>query len=424
MPTKLQAIRGMGDVLMDETPIWQHVEREIGATFAQYGYREIRLPIVEKTALFARSIGEQSDIVSKEMYSFSDRNNDSLTLRPEATAGCVRAGVEHGLLHNQIQRLWYMGPMFRHERPQKGRRRQFHQAGAETYGLAGPDIDAELIRMCAKLWQRLHIKGLRLELNSLGSPAAREGYRAKLVEYFSAHMDQLDEDGRKRIESNPLRILDSKNQATSDLIANAPGIIEHLDQESKQHFSGLCKALDKHQLAYQVNPRLVRGLDYYNKTVFEWISDDLGAQGTVCGGGRYDGLVNQFGGRDTPAAGFAIGLERLITLADNSATTINNKPHVYFIPTDETTIDQSIALSESLRDQIPELRVLMHCGTGSLKSRFKQADQSGAAIALILGGAELNKQSVGVKLLRKNQDQTEIAWEALPTFLRQRLFQT
>jgi len=412
----------MRDILMDETPMWQQIEREISQVLSQYGYREIRLPIVEKTEVFTRSIGEQTDIVSKEMYSFKDRNNDSLTLRPEGTASCVRAGIEHGLFHNQIQRLWYMGPMFRHERPQKGRQRQFHQVGVETYGLPGPDIDAELILLCARLWQRLGINGLRLELNTLGTSDARSKYRDKLVEYFSAHSEQLDADSRKRLELNPLRILDSKNPDMADLIAGAPSILEHLDEGSEQHFTALKQLLDAAKINYQVNPRLVRGLDYYDKTVFEWISNDLGAQGTVCAGGRYDGLVAQFGGQATPAIGFAIGLERLIELADISRFELSSQPHAYFILASDTAISKGIALSESLRSQLPALRILMHCGGGSFKSQFKKADKSGAQLALILGDDELAKQTVGVKFLRENQDQAEISWEELPNFLSQRFF--
>ena len=421
MPDRLQAIRGMHDILMEKTPIWQYIERTISAVVAQYGYREIRLPVVEKTEVFSRCIGTQTDIVSKEMYSFADRNGDSLTLRPEGTAGCVRAGIEHGLFHNQVQRLWYMGPMFRHERPQKGRQRQFHQAGVETYGFSGADIDAELIVLCAKLWQRLGIGGLVLELNSLGSRETRAAYRNKLVEYFSAHRDRLDDDSRKRLEANPLRILDSKNPDMADLLADAPHISAYLDDESKQHFAELRDFLNERQIAYTVNPRLVRGLDYYDKTVFEWISRDLGAQGAVCAGGRYDGLVDQLGGPAVPAAGFAIGLERLVELVDESAAAIESAPHIYFIPAGKNTIHKGMELCESLRDRMPGIRIVMHCGGGSLKSRFRKADKSGAEIALILGDDELDRKSFGVKNLRKKQQQTEVCWDTLPEFLCRQL---
>ncbi|MDO9372294.1 MAG: histidine--tRNA ligase, partial [Gammaproteobacteria bacterium] len=315
----IQAIRGMNDILPQQTPYWAFVEDRTRTLLTACGYAEIRLPLVEFTELFTRSIGAVTDIVEKEMYTFADRNGDSLTLRPEGTAGCVRAAIEHGLLHNQTQRLWYQGAMFRHERPQKGRYRQFHQIGVETYGFSGPDIDAELILLSARLWRMLGLTGLTLQINSLGTHAARVAYRIELVRYFSTHHHALDEDSQRRLHTNPLRILDSKNPALQALIEGAPRLADHLDEESRVHFAGLCATLDRAGVAYQVNPRLVRGLDYYDRTVFEWVTDRLGAQGTVCAGGRYDTLVEQIGGRPTPAIGFALGMERLVALLMDAA---------------------------------------------------------------------------------------------------------
>ncbi len=413
---KLQAVRGMHDILMHDTPRWQFLEKTIRDLLDQYSYQEIRLPIVEKTELFKRSIGDNTDIVSKEMYSFDDRNDSSLTLRPEGTAGCVRAGIEHGLFHNQTQRLWYSGPMFRHERPQKGRQRQFHQIGVEAFGFNGPDIDAEQILMCARLWKALNLNDINLEINSLGTTESRLKYRAILVEYFSSHKGQLDEDSLVRLEQNPLRILDSKNPDMQSLIQGAPTLDEHLDTESADHFAALREILDGAEIEYTVNPRLVRGLDYYGKTVFEWISNQLGAQGTVCAGGRYDGLVEHHGASATPAVGFAIGLERLIELA-NFENIPNNAPHIYLLISGEQAIKPGMLLAEQLRNQIPSIKILSHCGGGSFKSQFKKADKSGAQLALILGEDELQKNQLTIKYLRTNEPQTVINWSELANFL-------
>ena len=413
---KLQAVRGMHDILMQDTPRWQFLEETIKNILNQYGYQEIRLPIVEKTELFKRSIGDNTDIVSKEMYSFDDRNDSSLTLRPEGTAGCVRAGIEHGLFYNQTQRLWYAGPMFRHERPQKGRQRQFHQIGIEAFGFNGPDIDAEQILMCARIWQALGLKELSLEINSLGTTESRTAYRKILVDYFSAHKDQLDDDSLVRLEQNPLRILDSKNPEMKSLIAAAPTLDEHLDAESADHFAGLKEILDDAGLQYSVNPRLVRGLDYYGKTVFEWISNQLGAQGTVCAGGRYDGLVEHHGAAATPAVGFAIGLERLMELASFEKMA-NNAPHVYLLISGEKAVKPGLLLAEQLRSNITDIRILSHCGGGSFKSQFKKADKSGAELALILGEDELENNQLTVKYLRSDEPQTIVKWAELAEFL-------
>jgi histidyl-tRNA synthetase len=408
----IQAVRGMNDIPPEDTPYWQRLEAEIRGLLAAYGYQEIRFPILEKTELFKRSIGEVTDIVEKEMYSFEDRNGDSLTLRPEGTASCVRAGIQNGLLHNQVQRLWYMGPMFRHERPQKGRYRQFHQVGVETFGMSGPDLDAELILMTARLWQRLGLTDLELQLNSLGTSEARAAYRRQLVDYFSAHQEQLDEDSRRRLETNPLRILDSKNPALRDLIAVAPKLTEHLDAESRAHFDALCGILDAAGVAYRLNPCLVRGLDYYSRTVFEWVTDRLGAQGTVCAGGRFDALVEQLGGKPTPAAGFAMGLERLLELVREQLRP-DHAPHAYLVLVGDTAQRQGLVLAERLRDAVPGLRLLSHCGGGSFKSQFKRADKSGAAVALVLGDDEVAQGTVGVKYLRVDQPQQNLAQAAL-----------
>lgn len=422
MAEPLKAVRGMHDILPETTPVWQFVERTIIAILQRYGYQEIRLPVLERTELFERSIGEETDIVSKEMYTFTDRSGESLTLRPEGTAGGVRAGLEHGLFHNTSRRLWYMGPMFRHERPQKGRTRQFHQIGVEAFGLAGPDVDAELIIMCARFWRELGLDGLQLEINTLGTPESRQEYRRVLTEYFRDHKDSLDEDSRRRLDSNPLRILDSKNKAMQALIEAAPAMTDYLDRESLDHFTRLRQLLDAAGVAYRVNPRLVRGLDYYNRTVFEWLTDKLGAQGTVCAGGRYDGLVEYFGGKPTPATGFAMGLERLIGLLEKSGATYDTPlPHVYFIVAGEAAVDDAIRLAEECRERLPALRLLMHCGGGSLKSQFKKADKSGADIAVILGDDELQRRVVAVKPLRIDSEQVEVDWQALPGALEQML---
>ena len=418
MSAAIQPIRGMNDILPDATPVWQWVESRAREVFATFGYRELRIPIVERTELFSRSIGEVTDIVEKEMYSFQDRNGDHLSLRPEATASCVRAAITNGLIHNQQQRLWYAGPMFRYERPQKGRYRQFHQLGAEALGFAGPDIDAELILMSARLWRVLGLEGLQLELNSLGTAASRQAYRALLVEYFAAHRDALDEDSRRRLEQNPLRILDSKNPEMQALVAAAPAITDHLDDESAAHFEQLKASLDAAGVAYRVNPRLVRGLDYYSRTVFEWLTDRLGAQSAVCSGGRYDGLVEQLGGRPTPAIGWALGMERLVELVQEHAPA-PPAPHGYLVPVGAAAQAAALALAESLRDALPGLRLLTHCGGGSLKAAMKRADKSGAALALILGDEELAAGRVLVKPLRSQDAQEVMEREALAARLRE-----
>jgi histidyl-tRNA synthetase len=408
----------MNDILPDVTPYWQAVEKTLKDVLAGYGYQEIRFPIVEKTELFCRSIGEVTDIVEKEMYTFADRNGDNLTLRPEGTAGCVRAAMENGLL-NQTQRLWYMGPMFRHERPQKGRYRQFHQIGVEAYGFSGPDIDAEMILMTARLWKRLGLTGVTLQINSLGSTQARLAYRDTLVGYYEAHKDELDEDSQRRLYSNPLRILDSKNPAMQALNDAAPKLLEHLDEESKADFAALCATLDNAGISYEINPRLVRGLDYYGKTVFEWVTSHLGSQGTVCAGGRYDGLVAQLGGKAATAIGFAIGLERLIALLEaTEALPEISGVDVYLVAVGEAAAKQSLLLAEQLRDQIPGIKLITHCGGGSFKNQFKRADRSGARWTLILGEDEIAKQVIGVKAMATGEQDT-IAWNALAEYLQQ-----
>ena len=421
MSKAIQAIRGMNDLLPEALSLWQRIEQVAESVLTEYGYREIRFPIIEKTELYKRSIGEVTDIVEKEMYTFEDRNGDSLTLRPEGTAGCVRAGVENGLLHNQTQRLWYAGPMFRHERPQKGRYRQFHQIGVEAFGIGTPDIDAELILVTARLWRLLGIRGLELQINSLGTPAARARYRQVLVEYLRGHHETLDEDSRRRLDSNPLRVLDSKNPAMQALISAAPSLHEHLDDESRHHFEQLCAYLQAANIAYRVNPRLVRGLDYYTRTVFEWVTTELGAQGTVCAGGRYDGLVEILGGQSTPAAGFALGLERLAELAAlQQVAGADRPPQVYVAPLGDGNIaQQGLVLAEQLRDA--GLRVELHCGGGSLKSQLKRADRSGARYALLLGETELASGQVSVKNLRVEEPQQQVGYSDVAVLLRARL---
>ena len=418
---KIQAIRGMNDLLPEQSSIWQYFEGTVQSLMQRYGYAEIRTPIVEQTALFARSIGEVTDIVEKEMYTFEDRNGDSLTLRPEGTASCVRAAMEHGLLHNQTQRLWYQGPMFRHERPQKGRYRQFHQVGLEAFGLDGPDIDAEVILLSARLWRELGLLDhVTLELNSLGSNEARAAYRDRLVAYFEQHRDQLDEDSLRRLTSNPLRILDSKNPDMAPMLADAPRLMDHLDDESREHFEQLTRMLEAAGIDYTINPRLVRGLDYYCRTVFEWTTTALGSQGTVCAGGRYDGLVEQLGGKPTPAVGFAMGIERLVLLLQ----TLELVPHsaldeldVYLLPMDDGATGSAMLLAEQLRTTLPSLRLQLHCGGGSFKSRIKKADKSGARLALLLGEDELANDRVSLKFLREARDQQSLSRGSLGTEL-------
>ncbi len=398
----------MNDCLPTQSPLWQKVEGVVKNVISAYGYSEVRMPIVEMTHLFSRAIGEVTDVVEKEMYTFEDRNGDSLTLRPEGTAGCVRSGIENGLLYNQEQRLWYMGPMFRHERPQKGRYRQFHQCGVEVFGLDGPDVDAELIMMTARLWRELGIaQHVRLELNSIGSLEARANYRTALIDYLEQYQNALDEDCKRRMYTNPLRVLDSKNPDVQAILGDAPQLSDYLDAESKQHFTGLCELLDAAGIEYTVNQRLVRGLDYYNRTVFEWITESLGSQGTVCGGGRYDGLVEQLGGKPTPAVGFAMGLERLVLMMETLGNTdVRRSVDVYMVTAGEGTMMAGMKLAEQLREQVPGLRVMTHFGGGNFKKQFKRADKVGAAIALVLGEDEVAAQTVVVKDLAGGEQNT------------------
>jgi histidyl-tRNA synthetase len=405
----IQAIRGMNDYLPADTALWQRIEGVLKQTLASYGYSEIRLPLVEQTPLFKRAIGEVTDVVEKEMYTFDDRNGESLTLRPEGTAGCVRAGIEHGLLYNQEQRLWYMGPMFRYERPQKGRYRQFYQIGVEVFGLQGPDIDAELIMLNARWWKALGIfEHVRLELNSIGSLEARAHYRDALVAFLEQHKEVLDEDCKRRMYSNPMRVLDSKNPDVQQLLNDAPQLGDYLDDESREHFSGLCALLDDAGISYTVNQRLVRGLDYYNRTVIEWVTDSLGSQGTVCGGGRYDGLVEQLGGRATPAVGFAMGMERLVLLvqAVNPEFEPTSNVDVYVIASGQGVQSAAMQLAEKLRDEAPELRLMTNFGGGNFKKQFARADKWGARVALVLGEDEVKAGQVVIKDLRRGEQQT------------------
>ena len=422
---KIQAIRGMNDILPEQSPVWQYVEATVRNVLAQYGYQEIRMPVVEQTVLFKRSIGEVTDIVEKEMYTFEDRNGDSLTLRPEGTAGCVRAAEQHGLLYNQTRRLWYTGPMFRHERPQKGRYRQFHQIGVECFGMAGPDIDAELLILTARLWRDLGLaEHTRLEINSIGSAEARGQFRAALVSYLNDYVDELDEDSKRRLETNPLRILDSKDGRTREILKDAPVLDDYLDDESRDHFQTLRAILDAAGVSYTVNSGLVRGLDYYGKTVFEWVTDSLGAQGTVCAGGRYDGLVEQLGGKPTVAVGFAMGLERLILLLetlDLVPATVNGNADVYITAMGERAVAPALELAESLRNELPDAIIVSHCGGGSFKSQMKKADKSGAKYTLILGDNELDAGTVGVKPMRSDEDQQDISRSELASALKKAL---
>ncbi len=428
----IQSIRGMHDILPDNTPIWQYFESTVRQLLGSYGYHEIRMPVVEQTDLFKRAVGEVTDIVEKEMYTFEDRQDTekgepplSLALRPEGTAGCVRAGIQSGLIFNQQQRLWYTGPMFRGERPQKGRYRQFHQVGVETFGITGPDIDAELIALGARLWKQLGLQNIRLELNSLGTLQARLAYRQLLVDYFSAHTDQLDEDSQRRLHTNPLRILDTKNPAMKTLVAGAPSLHDHLDSESAQHFAELKSLLDGMGIPYTINPRLVRGLDYYSRTVFEWVTDELGSQGTVCAGGRYDGLVEQLGGRTTPACGFAMGVERLILLLETQQRQPKPPlPDIYFIAAGEKAIPHSLVIAEQLRDALPHLRLVTNCGGGGFKPQMKRADKSQARFALILGEDELARGEIGLKSLRDSGEQITLPLSDLANHLRQSIEKT
>ncbi len=400
---KLQAIRGMNDLLPSESPVWQYFENKVKGVLAQYGYQEIRMPILEQTELFKRSIGEVTDIVEKEMYTFNDRNGDSLTLRPEGTACCVRAAEQHGLLYNQTQRLWYAGPMFRHERPQKGRYRQFHQIGVECFGFKGPDIDAELIMMTARLWQELGLlEHVSLEINSLGLPEERARFKEELVAYLSNHTDDLDEDSLRRLETNPLRILDSKNLKTQEILQRAPKLSDYYGEESRSDFASLLGLLDLLGIKYSVNNGLVRGLDYYSKTVFEWVTTALGAQGTICAGGRYDGLVAQLGGKSTPGVGFAMGVERLVLLLQElNLIPEDSQKHIdiFVIASGEGTLNKAFEVSEEIRTKTT-LKVLQNAGGGSFKSQMKKADKSGAFVAIIIGEHELNTDQIIVKALK------------------------
>lgn len=419
MVSSIKAIRGMNDILPSEAYRWIHFEQVIHQWLASYGYRNIRTPILEQTDLFVRSIGEVTDIVEKEMYTFTDQlNNDSLTLRPEGTASCVRAAIEHNLLYGGPQRLYYFGPMFRHERPQKGRYRQFHQVGVEALGYGGPDVDAELIIMCSRLWKLLGISDLRLEIGTLGNSEARAAYRIHLLEYLENHRNKLDEDSLRRLHTNPLRILDSKNSVLQEIIENAPKLIEHLDAESKNHFDELQAILRDQGIAFTINLRLVRGLDYYNRTVFEWVTDQLGAQGTVCAGGRYDGLVEQIGGKSAPACGFAMGVERLLALMDQQdSAEAQFNPDCYIVHQGENTRDYAWKCAEFLRDK--GLDVVLHCGGGNFKTQMKKADTSGAYYALIIGDEEVKTNQITVKSLRRISEQARLNLDDVVRFIKQ-----
>ena len=409
MAKNIQAIRGMNDCSPTESPLWQWIEGQVRQILSSYGYSEVRMPIVESTPLFARAIGEVTDVVSKEMYTFWD-NDEQLTLRPEGTAGCVRAAIEHGWIYNNEQRLWYMGPMFRHERPQKGRYRQFHQAGVEVFGIATPEIDAELIILTARLWKALGIdQHVSLQLNSIGSLEARANYRSALVAFLENHQDLMSEEEKERLVKNPLRILDTKNQALQDVLDGAPKLLDYLDDESREHFAQLCGLLDAVGIQYEINPKLVRGLDYYNKTVFEWVTSALGAQGTVCGGGRYDGLVEQLGGHATSGVGFAMGLERLVLLVQevNKSIPVKSAVDIYVVYQGEGTTLAAFQLAEKLRSELPYLSTMLHCSGGNFKKQFKRADKSRATLALVLGESEVQNNQVVVKhLLGAAEQQT------------------
>ncbi len=418
MSKRLQAIRGMHDILPDQTPVWQGLEKTVSDVCKQYGYAEIRMPLVESTDLFCRSIGEVTDIVEKEMYTFEDRNGDSLSLRPEGTASCVRAGLEHSLFYNQVQRLWYQGPMFRHERPQKGRYRQFQQVGVECFGMSGAEIEAELIIMSHRIWKALGISDVvALEINSLGTSEERESYRSVLVDYFEGHIDQLDEDSKRRLQSNPLRILDSKNPDLQTLIEQAPQLLDSLGGASIAHFESLQGYLQNAGIDFKVNQRLVRGLDYYSHTVFEWVTSALGSQGTVCAGGRYDGLVEQLGGKPTPAVGFAMGVERLILLLEQDHFELK-KPIAYIVHQGDEATKAAIQLAETLRDEMPDQCVVLHCGEGGLKSQFKKADKLGAKFALVLGDDEVSAGEVSVKFLRERQEQQRVKQVEIANYIK------
>ena len=423
MASNIQAIRGMHDVLPEQTPLWQYAERIIKEVLSSYGYSEIRLPVVEKTELFKRSIGEVTDIVEKEMYTFEDRNGDSLTLRPEGTAGCLRACLEHGLLHHQTHRLWYYGPMYRHERPQKGRYRQFIQLGVETYGMSGPDIDAELILLMHRLWKKLDIRDkVSLQLNSLGTIAERLAYRKVLVAYFQQHKEGLDEDSLRRLDTNPLRILDSKNPEMMEIIAHAPELMAYLGADSLAHFKAITTTLEDLGVEYEINPRLVRGLDYYSKTVFEWVTDELGSHGTVCAGGRYDGLIEQLGGKPNHAVGFAMGMERLLSLLETRKDIpVERTVDAYMIRVGEKAEREGLRFAEMIRNEIPALKLQLSVDGGSFKNQFKKADKTGAEFAIILGDDEVELGEVGIKCLRNGLEQQTMPQNQAINFLQHQL---
>ena len=418
MSSTINSIRGMHDTLPQDMHLWHALEDTVRRVLTSYGYDEIRIPVVEKTEVFSRAIGDATDVVEKEMYTFEDRNGDRLSLRPEGTAGVVRAVLQNGLLYAQPLRLWYMGQMFRRERPQKGRTRQFHQVGAEVFGAPGPDVDAELLAMCQRIWQELGLPALRLEVNSLGTADERSAYRDRLHAFLAERRDRLDDDSRRRLERNPLRILDSKNPAVQDVLADAPVLADFLGAESRDYFAGFLALLDGFGIEYQVNPRLVRGLDYYSHAVFEWITDQLGAQGTVCAGGRYDGLVEIQGGRPWPGVGFAMGQERLIELMREHAEPERQSPHAYLVMAGAETTARGLQLAERLRDEVPLLRIQSNLSGGSFKAQFKRADRSGAALALVLGEDELASGTVTVKYLREDRSQEQVDAERLGDWLQ------
>lgn len=421
MAERIQAIRGMNDALPESTRHWQRLESVLASTLGSYGYSEIRFPIVESTQLFKRTIGDVTDIIEKEMYTFTDLNGESISLRPEGTAGCVRACLEHGLLHNQHQKLWYMGPMFRHEKPQKGRYRQFNQLGVEAFGISGTAIELELIALSARMWRLLGFSShVRLEINSLGQLNERHQYRSLLVEYFKSHYDALDEESKTRLERNPLRILDSKNPDLRDVILQAPKLVDVISNESKAHFEAVCKGLDALGIPYHINPTLVRGLDYYGETVFEWVTDKLGSQATICAGGRYDILVEQLGGTATPAVGFALGLERLLLLMEtlDLLDPVVSERSVFIVPGHPDAMWKCLELAECIRQELPGLTVHTNTAGGSFKSQFKKADKSGARLALIIGEEELHNHQITIKDLRQESDQIRINTQEVVQFLQ------
>lgn len=422
MAVQIQSITGMKDILPDESPLWQKVETTLKQIMASYGYAEMRMPAVEYTSLFVRSIGEVTDVVEKEMYTFDD-NGDSLSLRPEGTAGCVRACIEHGLIHNQERRVWYTGSMFRHEKPQKGRYREFHQFGAEIFGISSAEIDAEIILLTNRIWKKFGIGDhVVLQLNSLGSSEERASYREALVAFLEQHKESLDEDCQRRMYTNPLRVLDTKNEKVLEILQNAPKLTDYFGEETINHFDRLRAILDANGVKYEINPRLVRGLDYYNHTVFEWVTDLLGAQGTICGGGRYDGLVEQLGAQPTPAVGFAIGLERFILLLQSiNAVEVENPVDVYFCAVGDEAVRQSMVIAEQLRDQISGIRILTNCSGGNFKKQFKRADKSGALFALVLADDELAKNEIGIKNLRVESEQLNVKISAVAEELKKLL---